>query len=154
MGMTDRHTEFGFLVARIARRMRQAVDGEMRLIGLTEATWRPLMYVRSLGDGVRQKELATAMSVEGPSLVRLLDNLERRGLIERREDETDRRARGIYLTRAGRDLAVRVAKVGGEIQARVLAKVPPADLEICRSVFDTIERELDTRLDIAAPAAE
>jgi len=152
--MTDRHTEFGFLVARIARRMRQAVDGEMRLIGLTEATWRPLMYVRSLGDGVRQKELATAMSVEGPSLVRLLDNLERRGLIERREDETDRRARGIYLTRAGRDLAVRVAKVGTEIQTRALAKVPAADLEICQSVFDKIERELDTRLDIAAPAAE
>jgi hypothetical protein len=35
-----------------------------------------------------------------------------------------------------------------------LAKVPPADLEICKAVFDTIERELDTRLDIAAPAAE
>ena len=87
-------------------------------------------------------------------MVRLLDNLERRGLIERREDETDRRARGIYLTRAGRDLAVRVAKVGTEIQARVLAEVPPADLEICQSVFDAIERELDTRLDVAAPAAE
>ena len=39
-------------------------------------------------------------------------------------------------------------------RARVLAKVPPADLEICQGVFDTIERELDTRLDIAAPAAE
>jgi MarR family transcriptional regulator, transcriptional regulator for hemolysin len=49
---------------------------------------------------------------------------------------------------------VRVAKVGTEIQARVLAKVPPADLEICQGVFDAIERELDTRLDIAAPAAE
>jgi len=31
---------------------------------------------------------------------------------------------------------------------------PPADLEICQSVFDAIERELDTRLDVAAPAAE
>ena len=152
--MTDRHTEFGFLVARIARRMRQAVDGEMRLIGLTEATWRPLMYVRSLGDGVRQKELATAMSVEGPSLVRLLDNLERRGLIERREDESDRRARGIHLTRAGRELAVRAARIGVSFQSRLLSGVPDADLEICQSVFDKIERELDTRLDIAAPAAE
>jgi hypothetical protein len=47
-----------------------------------------------------------------------------------------------------------VAKVGGEIQARVLAKVPPADLEICRAVFDRIEGELDTRPDIVAPAAE
>src|SRR5215470_18706325 len=142
---TAKQIDFGFRVARIARRLRQAVDGELRVLGLTEATWRPLVYVRRLGDGVRQKELATALSIEGPTLVRLLDNLERQGLIERREDETDRRARGIYLTRAGRDLAVRVAKVGTEIQARVLVKVPPAELEICQNVLDRIERELETR---------
>src|ERR1043165_3198496 len=152
--MATKHIDFGCRVARIARRLRQAVDAELRVYGLTEATWRPLAYVGRLGDGVRQKELATALSIEGPTLVRLLDNLERQGLIERREDETDRRARGIYLTRAGRDLAVRVAKVGTEIQARVLAKVPPADLEICLAVLDGIERDLDTRMDIAAPAAE
>jgi MarR family transcriptional regulator for hemolysin len=140
---TERHTEFGFLVARIARRMRQAVDAEMRLIGLTEATWRPLMYVRSLGDGVRQKELATAMSIEGPSLVRLLDSLERRGFIERREDETDRRARGIHLTRSGRDLAVRAARIGNGFQSRLLAGVPRADLETCERVLQTLEREME-----------
>jgi MarR family transcriptional regulator for hemolysin len=141
-------------VARIARRLRQAIDAELRLLGLTEATWRPLVYVRRLGDGVRQKELATALSIEGPSLVRLLDNLERRGLIERREDESDRRARGIHLTRAGHDLAVRAAKVGYQIQARLLAKVPAAELEACRQVFDTIERELEERQEAAAPAAD
>src|SRR6478735_11134282 len=130
-----RQIDFGFSVARIARRLRQAVDAELRVLGLTEATWRPLVYVRRLGDGVRQKELATALSIEGPSLVRLLDNLERRGLIERREHGTDRRARGIHLTRSGRDLAKRVAEVGTEIQERLLAKVPPADLEICQRVL-------------------
>ncbi len=152
--MPSKHIDFGFRVARIARRLRQAVDAELRAYGLTEATWRPLAYVGKLGNGVRQKELATALSIEGATLVRLLDNLERSGLIERREDETDRRARGIYLTRAGRDLAVRVAKVGTEIQARVLAKVPPAELEICQNVLGRIEHELEARLDIAATAAE
>jgi MarR family transcriptional regulator, transcriptional regulator for hemolysin len=152
--MPTKHIDFGFRVARIARRLRQAVDAELRVYGLTEATWRPLAYVGKLGGGVRQKELATALSIEGATLVRLLDNLERRGLIERREDETDRRARGIHLTKAGRDLAVRVAKVGTEIQARVVAKVPPADLETCLAVLDRIERELDSRMDIAATAAE
>ena len=151
--MPTKHIDFGFRVARIARRLRQAVDAELRTFGLTEATWRPLAYVGRLGGGVRQKELATALSIEGPTLVRLLDNLERRGLIERREDETDRRARGIYLTRAGRELAVRVAKVGTEVQARALAKVSPADLETCQRVLDQIERELDSRLDLASPAA-
>ena len=146
--------DFGFRVARIARRLRQAVDAELRVLGLTEATWRPLVYVRRLGDGVRQKELATALSIEGPSLVRLLDNLERRGLIERRADETDRRARGIHLTRPGRDLAKRAAKVGGEIQARLLANVPPAELEACERVLAGIERDLEERPEIAVPAAD
>jgi MarR family transcriptional regulator for hemolysin len=138
-----RHSEFGFLVARVARRLRQAVDAEMRLIGLTEATWRPLMYVRTLGDGVRQKELATALSIEGPSLVRVLDSLERRGFIERREDEADRRARGIHLTKSGRELAVRAARIGNGFQARLLAGVPLADLETCERVLDSLERQME-----------
>ncbi|UYN94208.1 MAG: MarR family transcriptional regulator [Enhydrobacter sp.] len=135
--------DFGFNVARLARRLRQAVDGELHKFGLTDATWRPLAYVGRLGSGVRQKELAGALGIEGPSLVRLLDSLERRGLIERREDENDRRARGIHLTRAGRELAVRVAKVGTELQLRLLAAVPERDLETCQRVLATIERQLD-----------
>lgn len=150
--VSRKQIDFGFTVARIARRLRQAVDAELRAFGLTEATWRPLAYVGRLGDGVRQKELATALSIEGPSLVRLLDNLERRGLVERREDETDRRARGIYLTRAGRDLAVRVAKVGTEIQLRLLANVPRAELETCQRVLALIERELEQSPDTVAVA--
>lgn len=150
--MPSKHTAFGFLVARIARRMRQAVDAEMRLLGLTEATWRPLVYVRSLGDGVRQKELAAAMSIEGPSLVRLLDNLERRGLIERREDENDRRARGIHLTRAGRELAVRAARIGNGFQSKLLGRIAATDLETCERVLEALEREMEERLE-AAPSA-
>src|SRR5260370_37847334 len=122
--------DFGFNGARLARRVRQAVDAELQVFGLTEATWRPLAYVGRLGGGVRQKELATALGIEGPSLGRLLDSLERRGLIERREDEGDRRARGSYLTEAGHDLAVRVAKVGTEIQLRPLARGAAQDAEI------------------------
>ena len=134
---------FGFQISRIARRLRQAVDMELRTFGLTEATWRPLVYVARLGAGVRQKELAIALGIEGPSLVRLLDGLERRGLIERRGDGTDRRARGIHLTAAGRALQRRVAKVSGAVQRRVLAEVAPADLAACDRAFALIERALD-----------
>ena len=62
--MPTKHIDFGFRVARIARRLRQAVDAELRAYGLTDATWRPLAYVGKLGGGVRQKELATALSIE------------------------------------------------------------------------------------------
>ena len=37
--------DFGFNVARLSRRLRQAVDAELQAFGLTDATWRPLAYV-------------------------------------------------------------------------------------------------------------
>lgn len=135
--------EFGFRVARIARRLRQAVDSELGAYGLTEATWRPLAYVGRLGEGVRQRELAAALGIEGPSLVRLLDNLERRGLIERREQKGDRRVRGIYLTPPGRELQRRVLRISDTIQQRVLAAADPRDLEACERLFSIIERALE-----------
>ena len=144
---------FGFRISRIARRLRQAVDTELRAYGLTEATWRPLVYVARLGAGVRQKELAVALGIEGPSLVRLLDGLERRGLIERREDGSDRRARGIHLTADGRALQRRVAKVSEAVQRRVLADVAPDDLAACGRVFAVIENALGEAGPVGAPIA-
>jgi MarR family transcriptional regulator, transcriptional regulator for hemolysin len=131
--------DFGFRLARIARLLRQAVDAELRVFGLTEATWRPLAYIGSLGEGVRQKELAHALGIEGPSLVRQLDSLERRGLIERREDEVDRRARGIHFTADGRALQRRVQHIIETIQLQLLAALRPADLLACDRAFRTIE---------------
>jgi len=135
--------DFGFRIARIARRLRQAVDSELGAYGLTEATWRPLAYVGRLGEGVRQRELAAALGIEGPSLVRLLDNLERRGLIERREQAGDRRVRGIYLTGPGRELQRRVLRISDSVLRRLLAAADPDDLAACERLFGVIERGLD-----------
>src|SRR4029450_13777199 len=63
--MPTKHIDFGFRVARIARRLRQAVDAELRAYGLTDATWRPLAYVGKRGGGGRPKEPAAGRSVAG-----------------------------------------------------------------------------------------
>ena len=142
--------DFAFRASLIVRRIRQAIDLELRTYGLTEATWRPLAFVGRLGDGVRQKELATALGIEGPSLVRLLDTLERRGLLERREDDADRRVRGIHLTAAGRELQRRLGLVSAAVQRRLLADVAPADFDACARVFAAIEKALDLSAETAA----
>ena len=51
------------------------------------------------------------MSLDGSSVVRLLDNLEAAGLIQRKEGETDRRAKIILLTARGRAIADKVETV-------------------------------------------
>ena len=131
------------------RQWRRLADAAAEAHGISEARALPLVLIGRLGGAPRQNALAEAVGIEGPSLVRLLDSLERRGFIERREDENDRRARGIHLTRAGRDLAVRAARIGNSLQKRLLDSVPANDLEICERVLETLEREIEERPEAA-----
>jgi MarR family transcriptional regulator, transcriptional regulator for hemolysin len=93
-----------FRFSALTRRWRQVLDAEFQSCGLTDATWRPLLHLHHMGDGVRQKDLAASLGLEGPSLVRLLDTLIGKGLVQRKEDESDRRAKLLALTEEGRAL--------------------------------------------------
>jgi MarR family transcriptional regulator for hemolysin len=97
-----------FRLGRLTRRWRQVLDSEVQATGLTDATWRPLLHLHLLGDGIRQKELAASVGIEGPSLVRLLDTLVAKGLLERSEDSIDRRAKRLRLTPNGQLLVARI----------------------------------------------
>src|SRR5579862_5414080 len=92
---------FGGLVARISRQWRRAVDRRLQPFGLTEATWLPLVHLARAPVPMRQKDLAASLVLDGSSVVRLLDALETSGLIERREESGDRRAKTIVLTAHG-----------------------------------------------------
>lgn len=64
---------------------------------LTASAWSVIRVLRDEGQGKTQKELASELGIEGPTLVKLLDSLERLGWIERRVAPTDRRAKTIWL---------------------------------------------------------
>src|SRR5262245_32037844 len=93
---------FGSLLSRAARQWRRAADLGLRPFDLTEATWLPLLRIARAPTPPRQKDLAASMSLDGSSVVRLLDNLEAAGLIQRKEGEQDRRAKIITLTPRGK----------------------------------------------------
>jgi MarR family transcriptional regulator for hemolysin len=137
-------SEFGARLARLSIAWRQGIDVEFkRHDGLTASKWRPLVALGRLGDGVRQKDLAATLLIEGPSLVRLLDDLESHGLIERREDPTDRRAKTIHLTVEGRAAYRRLKEIAGRFAARTLACVSDEEFQVCVNVLDRIEARLN-----------
>ena|SRR6185369_11145106 len=94
----------------LTRRWRKVLDTEFQSSGLTDATWRPLLHLHLLGEDIRQKDLAASLGIEGPSLVRLIDSLDAKGLIERSEDVRDRRAKLLRLTPEGLKLVDRIRK--------------------------------------------
>lgn len=111
---------FGALIGQTARQGRRAVDRELQPYGLTEATWLPLLRVARAPEPMRQKDLAESLSLDGSSVVRLLDNLQSMGLVERREG-TDRRAKAIHLTALGEATVERVEGISRQVRDRALA---------------------------------
>ncbi|CAQ84316.1 MULTISPECIES: MarR family winged helix-turn-helix transcriptional regulator [Photorhabdus] len=129
---------FCLRLQRAARMWRKVSDEELSKLNLSEATTTPLWLINKLGEGLRQRTLADHMGLEGQSLVRLLDQLEGAGLLIRRDDPTDRRAKALYLTDEGRNLAEQAEIVVRNIRARLLDGEPNENLAIVDRVFDKI----------------
>lgn len=104
----------------LTRRWRQVLDNEFQTAGLTDATWRPLLHLHILGDGVRQKDLAASVGIEGPSMVRLIDTLVIKGLVQRSEDSTDRRAKLLCLTPDGQLIVARIKEIVAPLENDLL----------------------------------
>jgi DNA-binding MarR family transcriptional regulator len=62
-----------------------------------------LMTVMAKRPGITQQELASLARVDPSSMVALLDDLEKRGVAERRIDPEDRRRRSVFLTKKGEE---------------------------------------------------
>ena len=82
-----------FTLHDVARLLRKRFEQRARSLGLTRAQWQALMYLAQ-NEGIHQGGLAELLEIEPITLVRILDKLEARGLIERRRHATDRRTYG------------------------------------------------------------
>lgn len=117
-----------FHLTYLTRRWRRILDMEVQAVGLTDATWRPLLHLQLLGDGTRQKDLAASVGIENPSIVRLIDTLIAKGLIQRSEDATDRRAKLLCLTPEGRLLVDRIKETVMAIENELLKQFSDSDV--------------------------
>jgi MarR family transcriptional regulator for hemolysin len=114
----------------------------LQVYGLTEATWLPLLRIARAETPMRQNELAASLSLDGSSVVRLLDGLENSGLIERCEDPADRRAKSLALTPRGRRTVDQVERVSQEIRDLVLGEVSDKDVGRTVRLFEKVRDRL------------
>jgi MarR family transcriptional regulator for hemolysin len=111
--------EFAFMVSDVARMMRTLVDQEARKFGSTRAQWSVLFRLERY-EGLKQSELAEILDIQPITLTRLIDRLCDSGLIERRSDPTDRRAKRLFLTPAARPFLDRLATLTNGLMGGVL----------------------------------
>jgi MarR family transcriptional regulator, transcriptional regulator for hemolysin len=126
-------------LVRISRQWRRASHHVVTGYGVSEACAMPLLMIGRLGEGVRQGTLAEHVGIEGPSLVRLLDQLCGAGLAVRQDDPADGRAKTIWLTENGRALRAKIETALISLRAEKLKGVSAADLAATLRVFNAIE---------------
>jgi len=141
------------LLSPLQRGYRAAADRSVAHVGLSQAMAWPLVMIGRAGDGVRAGALAEMLAIEGASLVRPLDQLADAGLIERREDAADRRAKGLYMTPAGEAARDKIESALKDLRADLFETVDDADLAACLRVFSALEGRVGKGAGNAAGAA-
>lgn len=130
--------QFPFAVARVTRRWRKLLDERLKDLGVTQARWTTMVYLQKGGEGLTQRELASLMAIENPTLVRLLDSLEEQSLIERRPCQHDRRARRLFLTEDGERFMDDLNARAVELREEMLEGISDDDIACALAVFQKI----------------
>lgn len=97
-----------------------------------------LRYLWGERDGCRQQELADRTGKDKASLTKLLDNLEKRDLVKRAADETDRRSKRIWLTGAGKKLKEKVYPLALSVVELAERGLSRNDLLLAQGVLECI----------------
>ena len=141
--------EFGFILNDVARLLRTYADYKAAQFGITRAQWAVLVRLER-SEGLNQTELADILDLQPITLTRLLDKLSDSGLIERRPDPGDRRAKRLFLTPAARPLLKQLAELGEETMASTLAGIDRESVEQMVSQLALVKENLPAA-DPAAP---
>lgn len=128
--------QFMSRLLRLGRSYRRYIDRGLVGLPLSHSTALAVMVLGRLPDGVRQGVLAEELGIEGPSLVPLLGQIERAGLVERRVDPGDKRARMLHLTDAGKALAAEAEQLSGDLRRQLFAELPAGDIAVASRVLD------------------
>lgn len=139
--MKTERERFASLLHEAAALWRFRVDAQLRPWGLTQATWRTLWALRSSKQSYSQHALATRLGIEAPTLVRIVDRMETKGLVARRPDPKDRRQNYVEITPQGMALAREIEREVVSVRAAMLSGL---DAEALASGIALLEHIVET----------
>lgn len=108
---------------------------------VTGEQWR---IIRCLwhNDGQTQQDLANVVKTDKTGITRIIDSLEKRELVMRVPDKTDRRQNLIYLTNKGKNLQEELMQIFMKISSEIEKDIEPEKLETFKQVLNKIYHNL------------
>jgi DNA-binding MarR family transcriptional regulator len=142
---------FGFLVHDVSRMRRIVVDRVLKPLGITRSQWWVLAFL-SRRDGMTQTALAADLDLTKVAIGGLINRLEESGLIDRRGDASDGRARRVYLTRSGSRMVATIRVNVESVERDILDDISEDDFTRTAATLVTIKKRLLSLIGEYSPA--
>ncbi|MBV8990170.1 MAG: MarR family transcriptional regulator [Solirubrobacterales bacterium] len=121
-----RHT--GYLISRMGMVAQKQFAERLEQLDLTTRMWGALNVLEAEG-AITQGSLCKSVGMDPSSMVSTIDELEAKGLVERRRHPTDRRAHALHVTDSGRATLARGRELALAAQEDLLAPLNPEERE-------------------------
>jgi DNA-binding MarR family transcriptional regulator len=115
-----------FLLAQLGAHQHRRLAERLAPLGLHPRHFGMLSHIVA-EEGQSQQALSRALMLHRSAVVTLVDDLEERGLLERRRDPADRRAYQLYLTARGHELLEELGHMAMDEEERLLAPLDPSE---------------------------
>jgi len=135
----------GLLIHDVARLLRVLYDRQMASIGLTRSQWWLLTYLY-FKDGINQSELAILMDMEKAPLSRLLDRMEIKGWVIRKNESKDRRTKNIYLSENVKPLISSMRDKASEYRSESLSILNNKDINKLKDILQILKKDLTSKI--------
>lgn len=129
-------------LARLVRIWRALIDHRLKPLALTQTHWVTLHNIHQLPPEQSQIQLAKAIGIEQPSLVRTLDQLEEKGLISRKTCANDRRAKRIQLTEQAAPIIEEMEDVINATRGEILSGISREEQALLSSLISRLEQNI------------
>ena len=116
----------GFLLAQLGTHAHRRFAERLARLDLHPRHFGMLSHLAA-SEGQSQQALSIALGIHRSAVVALVDDLEHRGLAERRRDPVDRRAYTLYLTPQGRDVLADLERIAEEHEAELLTALAASE---------------------------
>ncbi|HBA35076.1 MAG TPA: MarR family transcriptional regulator [Gammaproteobacteria bacterium] len=120
------------------------MDNQLKPMGMSQARWMVLFTLSQRGEGIAQRDLAAYLSIEGPTLVRILNKLESEGWVERRNHPEDKRCKLVYLCEKANPILDQITGTAAKLREQLLHGIPTENLATCLNVMETIKSRLES----------
>lgn len=119
------------------KQFSEAFGRKLEGSGITRIQWVSMYYIDEF-ENISQRELSNLMCVKDSSIGRLIDRLERDGIVTRTRSKEDRRVITLSLSEEGQQRFDILLPLGQEFNDQLIKNIPEEDLETFENVLKTM----------------